>query len=210
MQISDKEYKDLLGWAKGKLCYKGTGTALTPIDIINEGILMCYEEGISLIGSNIKNKAQTVIYNEIGHIAKLIPFGKIEDKRSDNIYALKETNKDLVCKKCKEPKPESCFRKSTHKNGYVQTHSYCIDCERVISKICERKKRARRDLEAGITIKQRLRGLQIEGLNNQGEVILKFISLSEAEANGFNRSNIVSCIKGRLKRYKGFIWQYVK
>lgn len=49
----------------------------------------------------------------------------------------------------------------------------------------------------------------IIGINIKDNSILLFKSLSDAKENGFNPSNIISCIKGRLKSSKGYKWFYL-
>lgn len=41
-----------------------------------------------------------------------------------------------------------------------------------------------------------------------GEFIKEWSSIMEAERNGFNNGNIVSCCRGKRKSHKGFIWRY--
>ena len=41
-----------------------------------------------------------------------------------------------------------------------------------------------------------------------GEFIREWSSTKEAERNGFNHGNIVSCCNGKLKTHKGFRWMY--
>ncbi len=45
-------------------------------------------------------------------------------------------------------------------------------------------------------------------LTKTGELVREWSSIQEAGRNGFNNGNIVSCCRGKLKSYKGFIWRY--
>ena len=41
-----------------------------------------------------------------------------------------------------------------------------------------------------------------------GEFVREWESISEAHRNGFHRSHIIDCCRGKLKTHKGFIWKY--
>ena len=41
-----------------------------------------------------------------------------------------------------------------------------------------------------------------------GQFVKEWESLAEAHQNGFHRSHIIDCCKGKLKTHKGFIWKY--
>lgn len=41
-----------------------------------------------------------------------------------------------------------------------------------------------------------------------GDLVNIWISMGEAERNGFNHNNICQCCKGKKKTHKGFIWKY--
>lgn len=45
-------------------------------------------------------------------------------------------------------------------------------------------------------------------LSLDGVLIREWPSTKEAERNGFNHGNIVSCCNGKLSHYKGFRWEY--
>lgn len=42
----------------------------------------------------------------------------------------------------------------------------------------------------------------------EGNLIREWNSIKETEKEGFNRSHVTSCCKGRRKSHKGFIWKY--
>ena len=41
-----------------------------------------------------------------------------------------------------------------------------------------------------------------------GDLVNIWVSMGEAERNGFNHNNICECCKGKKKTHKGFIWKY--
>lgn len=41
-----------------------------------------------------------------------------------------------------------------------------------------------------------------------GEFVKEYPSAHEAERNGYNNSNVISCCRGKYKTYKGYIWKY--
>ena len=41
-----------------------------------------------------------------------------------------------------------------------------------------------------------------------GQFVKEWESLAEAHRNGFHRSHIIDCCRGKLKTHKGFIWKY--
>ena len=45
-------------------------------------------------------------------------------------------------------------------------------------------------------------------LSLDGVLVREWPSTKEAERNGFNHGNIVSCCNGKLKTHKGFRWEY--
>ena len=49
----------------------------------------------------------------------------------------------------------------------------------------------------------------IYGINIKTNERIEFPSTMEAQRNGFDASNIVKCLKGRLKTHKGYKWYYV-
>lgn len=48
----------------------------------------------------------------------------------------------------------------------------------------------------------------VVALDMLGRIIHAFSSTAEAGRNGYNQGNVVSCCRGKLKTYKGLIWQY--
>ena len=42
----------------------------------------------------------------------------------------------------------------------------------------------------------------------EGEFVKEWKSIAECGRNGFNRGNIWMCCRGKLKTYKGFLWEY--
>ena len=41
-----------------------------------------------------------------------------------------------------------------------------------------------------------------------GEFVREWKSTAECGRNGFNQGNVVACCRGKLKKYKGFLWEY--
>lgn len=204
--ISNKAYQELLGWAKGKLCFKGQNTILDPSDLVNEAILKCHENKIDITSDNIKKFSKDILSNEIGRMSRLVAYDKLQTEKFSLIKQESELNQEKTCKKCKTPKPLICFLRSTHKNGYIQIHSYCKDCEREISKLCERKKRTKRDQENGIIRRPRYRS--VLAIDKYGNIVHSFTQIKDALEFGFFPSNIVKCLKGQLKTYRKLKWYY--
>lgn len=206
MKIDVNIYHELLGWAKGKLCFKGKNTHLEPSDLINEAIIKCYEENIDLSIGNIKLISKNIISNEIGRISRIVSYDSLKSEKYEIIKPQNKGNQDLTCRKCKIPKPTNCFSESIHKNGFIQTHSYCKDCEREISKICERNKRKRQADEEGRNIRPRRRSVLAK--DETGIIIHSFNQIKDAMLLGYKSSSITLCCQGRMKKYKGLVWNY--
>ena len=67
------------------------------------------------------------------------------------------------------------------------------------------------------TVRERISDAQINDPNKSkpvlqlslsGELIREYPSIMECERNGFNRSNVSACCRGKQKTHKGFRWQY--
>ena len=41
-----------------------------------------------------------------------------------------------------------------------------------------------------------------------GQFVKEWESLAEAHQNGFHRSHIIACCRGKAKKHKGYIWKY--
>ena len=60
---------------------------------------------------------------------------------------------------------------------------------------------------------QEMRENPIIGVHINNKTIIRFISIREAERNGFNRCCIMDCFKGKQKQHNGYMWfkeYYVK
>ena len=42
----------------------------------------------------------------------------------------------------------------------------------------------------------------------EGEFVKEWKSVTECGRNGYNRGNVYACCRGKLKTYKGFLWEY--
>ena len=42
----------------------------------------------------------------------------------------------------------------------------------------------------------------------EGNLIREWKSVTECGRNGYNHGNVAACCRGKLKKYKGFIWRY--
>ena len=49
---------------------------------------------------------------------------------------------------------------------------------------------------------------QVAQYTLDGELVKIWVSMNEAERNGFNHTNISECCQGKRKTHKGFIWKY--
>ena len=49
----------------------------------------------------------------------------------------------------------------------------------------------------------------VGAFNKNGELVLSFPSIMEAQRNGFNIGNISECCNGKRKTHKGFEWRYI-
>ena len=47
------------------------------------------------------------------------------------------------------------------------------------------------------------------GAYKNGELIMTFQSLADAQRNGFNQGNVSMCCNGKLPHYKGYEWRYL-
>lgn len=54
----------------------------------------------------------------------------------------------------------------------------------------------------------KLKSKQVGAFKN-GEIILTFPSLSEAQRQGFKKGNVWACCNGKWTHYKGYEWKYI-
>lgn len=99
----------------------------------------------------------------------------------------------------------SCCRgeRNTHR-GYIwmYLHEYKTLSSEAIKKICEIKGEAGKRKNNPVPI-------PVVQLTLEGEMVTIYSSAGEAEREGFSHQTIGRCVKGKLKKHKGYKWMYL-